>query len=313
MIFHYCCVIVTYNRLSLLKECIDAVQNQVKKFTDVVIVNNNSSDGTTEYLNETYKDDSSFHIINLDVNSGGAGGFYEGLKNIPQNDDWVLLIDDDAILRKDFLLEIDKGLNDNYDENIQAYSGTVVLNNFIDITHRKLLKNKITLKTKFLRLNEYDKKYSYIDLASFCGLLISAQLIKKIGLPEKEFFIWYDDTEYSLRIRKYSKIININSAKLDHKTKPIIKSYILSWKSYYGYRNYIVSGIRHSSNKNLFRVYVVLKFTILNIYNFMKSIIDKKNGCSYLKKIKMRKEALYDGLKQKLGKNSKYLPSIELL
>lgn len=45
----------------------------------------------------------------------------------------------------------------------------------------------------------------------------------------------------------------------------------------------------------------------------MKSIIDKKNGCSYLKKIKMRKEALYDGLKQKLGKNSKYLPSIELL
>lgn len=312
MIFHYCCVIVTYNRLNLLKECIDAIQNQIKKFTDIVIVNNNSNDGTTEYLNETYKGDNSFHIINLDVNSGGAGGFYEGLKNIPQNDDWVLLIDDDAILRKDFLLEIDNGLNENYDKSIQAYSGTVLLNNFIDVTHRKLLKNKLTIKTKVLSVKEYDKKYSCIDLASFCGLLISTQLIKKIGLPEKQFFIWYDDTEYSLRIRNYSKIVNINSAKLDHKTNPITKSYILSWKSYYGYRNYIVSGIRHTSNKSLFRFYVVQKFALLNIYNFMKSIIDKKNRRSYLKKIKMRKDALRDGLKQKLGKNPKYLPGIEL-
>lgn len=40
------------------------------------------------------------------------------------------------------------------------------------------------------------------DLASFCGLLFSRELIKEIGVPKAEYFIWYDDSEYSLRLRE---------------------------------------------------------------------------------------------------------------
>lgn len=48
-------VIVTYNRLELLKECLQAVQEQSKKVYSIVVVNNASTDGTTEFL-ETIDD-----------------------------------------------------------------------------------------------------------------------------------------------------------------------------------------------------------------------------------------------------------------
>ena len=47
------CVIVTYNRLSLLKECISALKNQTYKINKIYIINNNSTDGTSDYLQET--------------------------------------------------------------------------------------------------------------------------------------------------------------------------------------------------------------------------------------------------------------------
>ena len=46
----YGVVIVTYNRLELLKECLLCIDKQVKKFDSVLIVDNYSTDGTREYL-----------------------------------------------------------------------------------------------------------------------------------------------------------------------------------------------------------------------------------------------------------------------
>jgi glycosyltransferase involved in cell wall biosynthesis len=50
------CVIVTYNRLSLLKECISALKNQTYKINKIYIINNNSTDGTSDYLQELIAD-----------------------------------------------------------------------------------------------------------------------------------------------------------------------------------------------------------------------------------------------------------------
>ena len=56
----YTVVIVTYNRLELLKECIEAINNQKRQFDNVVIVDNASTDGTKDYLQEYEK---KYHII----------------------------------------------------------------------------------------------------------------------------------------------------------------------------------------------------------------------------------------------------------
>ena len=67
------CVVVTYNRLSLLKECLSALENQTYPIQRIVIVDNCSTDGTSEFLDSLT--DTRYLIIHSKENIGGAGGF----------------------------------------------------------------------------------------------------------------------------------------------------------------------------------------------------------------------------------------------
>ena len=86
------CVVVTYNRLQLLKECIDCLRTQTFKKFDVLVVNNDSTDGTKEWLSEQ----TDITVINQ-KNLGGAGGFYTGTKwGYDNGYEWMWLMDDDG-------------------------------------------------------------------------------------------------------------------------------------------------------------------------------------------------------------------------
>ena len=67
-------VVVTYNRMELLKRNIRCLQ-QNKPISSIVIVNNGSTDGTTEWLAAQ----EGLTVINQ-TNVGGAGGFYTGIQ-----------------------------------------------------------------------------------------------------------------------------------------------------------------------------------------------------------------------------------------
>ena len=70
-------IIVTYNRFELLKECLICVENQTKKFDNVVIIDNKCTDGTTDYLKKRTQ---KYHIIFESENGGGAKGFKDGVE-----------------------------------------------------------------------------------------------------------------------------------------------------------------------------------------------------------------------------------------
>ena len=87
--------IVTYNRLELLKECIQQVLSQTVPFSYICIVDNHSTDGTSEYLDQLAAGTETvfpnagkpeFHILHLPENIGGAGGFAKGLEDLGKTD-----------------------------------------------------------------------------------------------------------------------------------------------------------------------------------------------------------------------------------
>lgn len=299
--YNFGVVIVTYNRLELLKECIDSVLKQERPFSNVTIVNNNSNDGTKEYLDAI--DNNFFTVIHTDANLGGAGGFKIGVDSVYKKVDYVLLIDDDAMLSRNFLKQIEKSIVNN----IYAYSGSVLTGGVIDRTHRRRIKNKVLLTHIDVQEKEYDAAYFDYDLSTFCGLVIKTSVINEIGLPKSEYFIWYDDTEYSLRINKISRIRNINSAVIDNKTK-LSYSDRYTWKSYYGYRNKIDMGRIYSSCPVLFISYRVL-FHMMRVLQYTcTSIFSKKDRRYYRFAAKLMEDAVVDSLIGRLGKNAKYLP-----
>lgn len=297
-------VIVTYNRLELLKECIEACLKQSYLFQEIFIVNNASTDGTLEYL-KTLKNPK-IKVLNSKENLGGAYGFYEGVKHFENSKlDYILLIDDDAMIDKDYNQEIVKYMDK--DDTISGYSGIVKTNDEIQFEHRRHLKNlKIFKETKSTE-EEYTKDFFDYELSTFCGLFIPVKLIKKIKYPSQEFFIWFDDTEYSLRLLKYGKIRNVNKAILNHKTT-ISNQRGHNWKSYYSLRNKAIVLKRYFSKSQL-RKYLFslqMKRIAAKIFYYMRKD-------PYYKTLsEMYEDAIKDGKKEKLGKNEKYTYQLKL-
>lgn len=83
----------------------------------------------------------------------------------------------------------------------------------------KLCTMNVQRKTLIKKVTDFSKKMIPIKMASFVSLLVPIKIVRKIGLPIKEFFIWTDDWEYTRRISlKYPCYLVTNSVVL-HKTK----------------------------------------------------------------------------------------------
>lgn len=189
-----CAVIVTYNRLELLKLTIEKLQGQTRKLDGIIIINNNSNDGTKEYLEKI----DGFDIVNLDKNVGGAGGFNIGIKEAYKKEyDYIWIMDDDTICTETALEKMLEKLN-VIDGKVGFLSSNV------------LYKDSMPCLMNIPVLEDVWSKYSELGLldlkaASFVSVLISKEAVKEVGLPISDFFIWGDDYEYTTRISKKFK------------------------------------------------------------------------------------------------------------
>ena len=180
-----CTVVVTYNRLSLLKDAIDALKAQTEP-SDILVVNNGSTDGTKEFLDEQTE-----LLVIHQENLGGAGGFYAGMKYAAENGyDFAWVMDDDVIPEVDAL----KFLKDAYDllslkEKIGFLCSTVVDREGIPVNNPcvDLKRNK----TGDVSWNRYlSEGVVGVSSATFVSVFVPCSIIFEVGLPYKEFFIW---------------------------------------------------------------------------------------------------------------------------
>lgn len=188
--------VVTYNRKELLLECLNVLIAQTVK-CDILIVDNASTDGTSETVAEFQNNNSEkFKIIyhNMGKNTGGTGGFNFAMRFSAENGyDFAWLMDDDCIPHNDALeklLEADKkyGGKDNY-----GFLSSKVL--WTDGNECRMN------RPKFL-----DKKKNLVSQSSFVSIFLPTQTIIKAGLPIKDFFIWGDDIEYTRRLTIRMKV-----------------------------------------------------------------------------------------------------------
>ena len=217
-------VVVTYNRKGLLKECLDALLNQTRPLDSIILIDNASTDGTPEFLKEKgYLDNPKLDYVRLPENTGGAGGFHEGVKRgYEKGYDWLWLMDDDVkpiVNCLEIFLERIKEINENEKTKPAALVGArydikgkflseegKILN--ISNPFKELYHNKISSKNLL-------EKYFLIEGFTFEGPLINRNIIEKIGFPDKRFFIWADDVDFSLRIkREREKVYYISDAKI---------------------------------------------------------------------------------------------------
>jgi len=324
-----CGVVVTYNRKELLVECLEALRKQTRPLQGIYLIDNASTDGTPKLLlekgyikelppenlteprekefkikNLTDGETIKLHYVRMHENTGGAGGFHEGVKRAYEKGyDWLWLMDDDAEPEEDALEKLAVYFNK---ENISALACNVIFpSGEICYIHRGYidLRKIYPLIQKPLEKGKYKKLVEEIDMASFVGILVNKKAIEKIGYPKKEFFIHHDDVEYCIRLRKVGQILLVPDSIIIHKEsakkglpkiflgrKSLRIPYNKFWLTYYGRRNLVWLGKKYSTSK-------------LNFYfGMLKALIRSVIGVilfddNKLKRIKLIVSAYIDGLK----------------
>ena len=206
-------VIVTYNRCDLLLECICALKKSIYP-VDVLIVDNASTDGTEQRIRFLVEEGKIFYV-NTGKNLGGAGGFNFGLKKAYEMGyAFFWLMDDDTIVKPDSLaklLEAKKIIGNEFGflSSLAIWKDGTICH----MNHHHVAPNWNEKK------NLLEKGILQIEIATFVSFFIGRNTVKKLGFPIKEYFIWGDDTEYSLRISaQYPSYLVFNS-KVVHKMK----------------------------------------------------------------------------------------------
>lgn len=314
-----CAIIVTYNRKKLLLECINSVLKQTILPDAILVVDNFSTDGTEEdlyisgYIQELPPKNISeifetvsylsnynitFNYIRMNENTGGAGGFYEGIKRAYEKGyDWLWLMDDD-VEPLPHALETQLNFKD-YGlclHAVKVYNNGVAFNwNFmIDEASGYILNKEEKLIPQ--------KEWICVNSGCFEGMLIHRSIVEKIGYPKKEFFTIGDDTYYGYLSSRFTNNVYINKKcfikkLITNNSKKYLKPLIV-----YLYSRNIMGYVARKIATNK-KVYIWMTFGLFLNF-FLRYIISFKPLLMY----HLLKGYIH-GLLEKWGGEKKYVSS----
>ncbi|OIP98032.1 hypothetical protein AUK40_02085 [Candidatus Wirthbacteria bacterium CG2_30_54_11] len=196
-------VIVTYNRVKLLRGCLASLLGQMAGSDQVFVIDNASTDGTQEMMEAEYTHQSVTYVRE-EENRGGSAGFHRGMERAYTSGfEWILLCDDDV----EFLPS--------------ALASLLALTS----VSRCIQSRRLDPEGKpFVWLHRMDpitgwryeieeegaygsRDYAEFNLACFEGLFLHRSLIDDIGLPDERFFMTEDDALYGILASRVTQVI----------------------------------------------------------------------------------------------------------
>ena len=278
-------VVVTYNRKELLSTCIEKVLGQTQGEPDVLIIDNASTDGTDVMVKELAQSNPRIKYMSTGANLGGAGGFSYGINAaVNLGYDYLWIMDDDTFPEENALEELIKAsdrLNNDY-----GFLSSYV--KWTDGSSCEMNLPKVSTKWRYFVDMEFEHNMFSLDSASFVSLFVRTEAVNEVGLPIKEFFIWGDDVEYTLRLSARHDSFFVYNSQVVHAIKTNIASSIVDeedeqrlgrYKLLYRNRYYIA---RHSSKRAKFEFWMEVKNNIRDILK--KSKGNKWKKCSIVLK-----------------------------
>ncbi len=267
-------IVVTYNRKALLMRCLEALLGQSRRLDAIYIIDNDSTDGTSEELvNRSLIAPTAFHAedvceqvktvdlpspgdggveihyVKMPENTGGAGGFHEGMKRgAAAGFDWLWLMDDDLLPADDALEALVAREHSLARNSTRPFllNCTVLSQDHADGDTLAFPLQEITkrghprLGVYHWRLSEVTDKVHdgvYRWACPFNGTLVPVGALGEIGLPNREFFIRGDEQDFLWRAARKLDLYTVVDSKAYH-PKPRVDAF--DWKQYYHIRNMLI-------------------------------------------------------------------------
>jgi len=288
-------IIVNWKQYELTTNCLLSLKKLEYKNWKVILVDNESN---FEKINKIKSDFTKVEVIECKENLGFASANNIGIKYAIKNKfEYVMLLNNDTEVNKNFIPPLLNSLRSNhllgavqplimnFNNKEKVWNAGGYLNNFFGVPYT----NK--------KLND---KNQQIDWITGCCILLKANVIKKTGLIDENFFAYYEDVDWSLRIRSigYSLGLQSNSIIYHHGSESSKKNNIIGEGSlspyvhYLNIRNHIYLVKKHSDKFNFIGVlfYQFLKILFYSIYFILRLRFSK---------LKMVYKGLNDGINNK--------------
>ena len=237
-------VTITYNGLSLLKDCLKSVyaMDYPRDRFEVVVVDNDSSDGTVEFVRRKYP---TAKIVQNKANLG-----YVGMNNAMPvcKGKYIYVINNDIMVNRECLKRLVETLEN--DDKIGMSIHTLI-NHY----NRKLVSGG-TWISRSMYSGHYPKEDDTIvkEIPYMGGGLIRREVISKFGyIFDPDYFLYGEDVELGLRIKLMGMKCVVDSRAINyHKHAMTAKKYVGSQKStYLMERNSIITFLKIFSAKTL--------------------------------------------------------------
>jgi len=237
-------VIVTWNKKKYVLRLLEQLKNlnYPQDKIEIIVVDNNSSDGTAEAVELFYPH---VRLIKNPENRGGAGGFNAGmlwvLKSRPDCE-YLWLLDNDVLVHKNALQKLVEVMEKN---PRAAICGSKIMD--IDRPHEMIeIGAFIDYRFGDVRQNvpprqklQYPDAVFEVDYVAACSLLARTRFVKEMGIWHEKFFIYWDDMEWGARFKTAGyKVLASNASIAYHPSwgKRIADNSAI-WRNYYRIRN----------------------------------------------------------------------------
>jgi len=237
-------IIVNWNNWTDTLECLESLKNNDYLNYKVVIIDNGSKE-------KFQISDSKVKVIYNKENLGFSGGNNVGIKYALENKaDYILLLNNDTIVSNNFLSKmVEIAEKDN---KIGIVGPKIYFPDSKKIWFAGGKINWLYNKGIMKGFNEIDNgqynkpEAQKTDYITGCCALIKKEVLKKIGLMPEEYFLYYEDTDWSLKAQKQGyKCIFVPSAIIWHKGS---KSSVAESSSYiyYHIRNGLILAKKYA-------------------------------------------------------------------
>ena len=185
--------VVTYNRSHLLTRLLESIEKMDPQPGTVVIVDNASSDNTGEVI-ESFRSRIGSEIVyrRLDTNTGGSGGFSEGMRvAFELGSEWIWLMDDDVEVLPDGLTKMGK-----WAPRFKSIQGRRYDYDGSEFYWQYRVAEPLAIPIPFAPAGFDSTGYKQMNSGCFEGMFIHRDVVEQVGLPDPRFFIYWDDQTY---------------------------------------------------------------------------------------------------------------------
>jgi len=200
-------ILVNYLNYKDTIGCIRSLHNITYPNYEIIVVDNSEDEESYEII----KNCSGINLIKSEKNLGFAGGNNLGIKiALAKDADYVLLLNNDTIVKENFLNEL---VIQSKDSSAGIATGKIY---YLDQPTKIWgAGGRVDWKRGmgiFYGINEIDthskyNKQKYISFASGCMMFIKKEVLENIGLLNESFYMYCEDVEYCIRANRNGVMI----------------------------------------------------------------------------------------------------------